>query len=376
MELLALSLHLNYGLSTETVERLDRWDEVMRAEPPLHPIRWHMYLEHYLRSATVTASTEIEGNPLTLSQVDALLQGEAVDAPARARQEVLNYNGALSTATSLALAPTFAWSQAILRMLNHQVMREDANDRQGRYRDEQVHVAGVYRPPTHPHVEGLMSTLEEWLRVSTDRPLVRVALLHLNLVAIHPRLDGNGRTARVASSLELMRSGVGAPELVSVEPYLREHRDEYFERLRTTLGPTYDPERHTATEWVEYYVRVSSERLTFGERMNGAWPQDVGTVVEALAGSGCPSEWGIISLMAAISPIRTRQVAENISRTMPTARTMLSAMTSEGWLERHGRRRGTFYQAGPRLQALSLRTPEIVRQYVEGQTLGLEVDGA
>ena len=283
MELLSLSLHLDYGLSGEARELLARWDAAMAAEAPPGRIRWHMMLQHYLRSATVTASTEIEGNPMSLSQVDALLQGEGVDAPAQARREVLNYNSALAAATSLALTPTFRWSQAILRMLNSQVMRDDRNDRQGCYREEPVVVAGFYHPPDHHVVDGLMAALEEWLRVSADHPLVRVALLHLNLVAIHPWLDGNGRTARIASSLDLMRSGVGAPELVSIEPYLREHRDEYFEQLATVIGQTYAPDRHPATQWVEYYVRVSSERLTFGERMTGAWPQDIGAVVEALA---------------------------------------------------------------------------------------------
>ena len=40
----------------------------------------------------------------------------------------------------------------------------------------------------------------------------------------------------------------------------------------------------------------------------------------------------MVVLMAAISPIRTRQVAENIERSMPTARTMLTSMTDAGWL--------------------------------------------
>lgn len=77
-----------------------------------------------------------------------------------------------------------------------------------------------------------------WLQVSDWHPLVRTALLHLNLVAIHPWMNGNGRTARILSSLELMRH-VRAPELISIEPAILRRHEEYFRLIREALGPTY-----------------------------------------------------------------------------------------------------------------------------------------
>jgi hypothetical protein len=38
-------------------------------------------------------------------------------------------------------------------------------------------------------------------------PVIRAALAHEMLLAIHPFLDGNGRTARLALNLQLMREG-------------------------------------------------------------------------------------------------------------------------------------------------------------------------
>lgn len=368
------SLHLGYALDEETEALLSRWDENVAAEPPLRPIRWHMYIQRYLRSATVAASTQIEGNPLSLEEVDRVLQGDRVEGSPLARQEVINYNNALSAATSLAMAPDFEWSEAVFRMINHQVLRDLPQDRQGRYRDEPITVGGVYQGPDESAVPHLMRALVEWLRESNDHPLVRVALLHLNVVAIHPWLDGNGRTARILSSLELMRSQVSAPELISVEPYLREHQDEYFDRIRTTLGDRYEPERHSATEWVIYYIAASAERLQFEARMQEAWPHDIGTIAGAFTEAGHPLDRGLIALLAAVNPVRTRSVAEVIHRSMPTARSMLSEMTREGWLERRGRTRGAHYAAGPRLLALPLRAPAIVQQHVRAATLGLDSD--
>ncbi len=79
-----------------------------------------------------------------------------------------------------------------------------------------------------------MAVLVDWLRRSTDMStLIRVALLHLNLVAIHPFNDGNGRTARLLASMALMERGIEATELISIEAYLRRHRDEYISMLQS-----------------------------------------------------------------------------------------------------------------------------------------------
>lgn len=79
-----------------------------------------------------------------------------------------------------------------------------------------------------------------WLRRPTGTPpLVRSALLHLNMIAIHPFNDGNGRTARVLAAMELILDGVRSPELISIEAYVRRNRDEYVDALRTTLGPSW-----------------------------------------------------------------------------------------------------------------------------------------
>ena len=364
-------LHLAYELTDQAEGQLRTWEAAMAAEPTGSPIRWHFYLSRYLRSATVAGSTQIEGNPLSVDQVDALLQGEQIAAPERVRLEPINYNFALSSAQSLALSDSFEWSEAILRMLNGQILQGSPDDRQGRYRDGPVTVAGFYTPPDSRSISGLMRDLVVWLRESSDPILVRVALLHLNVVAIHPWFDGNGRTARVASAVELMRRNISAPEVVTIEPYLRQHQDEYFDQLRTTLGPSYEPDRHVASPWVNYYIRISADRLNFDQRMQDAWPHDMGTMLDALMGAGMPGDWGPVLLLTAIAPVRTRAVSQLVNRGMATTRAMFADMERSGWVEHRGRTRGRLYLPGPRLRALQLRTPDIVQRHIYGPTLGL-----
>ena len=197
------------------------------------------------RDAAISGSTGIEGNPLSPTQVEQILAGSALDATADHIREVENYNRALNLARDAAARPGFNWSHEVVHLINATVMEGLPRDTHGDYRGsgEEVFV-GIFTGPSPLVVQGLMDELIAWLGLA-DRtpPLVRSALLHLNIIAIHPFNDGNGRTARILAAMELVRDGIRSPELISVEAYLRRNRDEYIDALRTTLGPTYDPDQ-------------------------------------------------------------------------------------------------------------------------------------
>lgn len=365
------SLHVSYAITPETQARLDEWNAALEREVPHEPSRWHIQFHRYLRSVTVTASTRIEGNPMSSTQVDALLRGESVGAPNRAQLENLNLNRALDVATAFGVDDTHEWQESTIRVVNSTVMNSLSDDRLGRYRDGPVTV-GPYSPPDPLALPGLMQGFVAWLRGCQDHPVVRAALLHLNLVAIHPFADGNGRTARVLSTLELIRSGVRAPELLSVETYLAAHRDEYFERLHTTLGDSYQPDRHSATEWVEYYVRITTALLDIERRIDEAWPHDLWTLTNLLERRNEPRDWAPILHMAATYEIRTSEVAETFERSQPWARAHLNRMVAAGWLRQEGRTRASHWLATDLLRNLDLRVPVLMSQLERGNTLGLD----
>jgi hypothetical protein len=235
-----------------------------------------------------------------------------------------------------------------------------------------VHIGEAYEGPSASRVHELMAMLIDWLGSSTDHPLVRAALLHLNVLAIHPWFDGNGRTSRVASTLELLRAGVRAPELVNVEPYLAGHRDEYIANLQAAHGPTYRPEEHSATEWIAYMVRISTDRLAIDVRLGDALEHDYGVLTAELERSGEPLEWMSTLWIAAAVPIRTRSVADAFGRSMPWARARLAQIVTAGWLVQLGRTRAASYVASDRLDAMDLWLPDLIRRY----DLGLDpMDG-
>jgi Fic family protein len=358
-----LDLHLAYGRTPRLQQLLDEWDAGIEREDPIVRHRWtDLSLWPAARNATVAGSTAIEGNPLTLAQVDQALSGGNVEAARADIREVLNYNAALDLANRAAVRPDFEWSTELIRRLNATIIRDLEDDERGEFRTAPVTVGGIFHPPDATRLPRLMAELVEWLRgPSETHALLLAGLTHLNVVSIHPWLNGNGRTARVAGSLMLMRSGVSAPELLNVESEIRASRDRYFEALQETHGASYEPHEHSATPWLEYFAEVCVNRLDARTRLLAALPGDVGLISMELSDERrAGPEWPAILLSARLSPIRTSTIASALGLSPARARAILSAMAVTGWLVPIGERRGRRYGPSPQLLALDLRTPELM----------------
>jgi Fic family protein len=358
-------LHVSYGNSRDLDRLLAAWDAQIGLEDPMAQHRWtDLSLWPAARNATVAGSTAIEGNPLTPAQVGEVLTGGQVEASRADVREVVNYNAALDLANRAALRPDFEWTSELIRRLNAAIMHDLDDDERGEYRRDPVTVGGVFHPPNWQQLPDLMSQLVDWLRHPTaTHPLILAGLTHLNVVSIHPWLNGNGRAARVAGSLVLMRCGIGAPELLNVESEIRASRERYFAVLQETHGPTYAPDEHSATPWLEYFASICVNRLDARNRVLAALPHDIGSLFVELSREGHASpEWPAILLGARMAPVRTTRIAEVLGLSSGRARAMLSAMAASGWLVPIGERRGRRYGPSPRLMQLDLRTPLLMER--------------
>jgi Fic family protein len=369
-----MPLHLAHAPNVVVRDRLDQWENAIRRDARLGTGDWRMLaVWPAARDAAVSGSTGIEGNPLDPAAVEEVLAGAAVEADVDHIREVENYNRALNLARVTAARPGFTWSHEVIHLINATVMEGLTRDTRGNYRGpgEDVYV-GIFTGPSSLMVPSLMDELVDWLR-RTDRepPLVRSALLHLNIIAIHPFNDGNGRTARILSAMELIRDGVRSPELISIEAYLRRNRDEYIDVLHTTLGPNYDPDNHSVTGWLDYYTRISLDRLEARNRILDALPTDIGTIFSALADAGEPLEWASVLLAARVGRLRTVMLANLTGRSTPAARAELGRIARAGWLEPRGVTRGRWYAPTDRLTALPLHVPELMALLAAGEQLRL-----
>jgi hypothetical protein len=355
-------LHLAYQETDHLRHLLASWDAHVAAEGPIVRNRWtDLAIWPSARNATVAGSTGIEGNPLTPSQVDELLSGGHIEARPADIREVFNYNNALDLANRAALRPDFEWSQELIRRVNAAVMEELEDDDRGEYRQGPVTVGGLFAPPDHRRLASLMAELVDWLEQNDGtHPLVRAGLTHLNVVSIHPWLNGNGRTARVAGSLMLMRCGIGSPELLNVESEIRANRDRYFDVLQQSHGAIYEPAEHSATPWLEFFAETCVNRVAIQNRVSAAIPGDVGLLIMEIQNAGDISAWPWILLSARLGPVRTTRIATLLGLSPGRVRAILSEITAAGWLVPEGERRGRRYVPSPRLLDLPLRTPGLM----------------
>jgi Fic family protein len=85
---------------------------------------------------------------------------------------------------------------------------------------------------------GLCLALEHEFR--RHDPLVQAIALHYHFAAIHPFLDGNGRTARALEALMLQRVGLPGMLFIAMSNYYYENKPAYLEALATTRAGGHD----------------------------------------------------------------------------------------------------------------------------------------
>jgi Fic family protein len=191
-------------------------------------------------------STQIEGNRLTAAQVRQVVEGEG-GFPGRERDEaeVRHYFAALEYVERLGQVSA-PLAEKEVRIIHGLVMT--GKPRASRYRDGQNVIRDgrtgrtVYMPPEAKDVAPLMRDLVHWVNVvlaagELPAPVV-AALAHYQFATIHPYFDGNGRTARLLTTLLLHRAGYGFNGICSLEEYYAANLDGYYARLST--GPSHN----------------------------------------------------------------------------------------------------------------------------------------
>ena len=92
-----------------------------------------------------------------------------------------------------------------------------------------------YIPPEYMEIPNLLDELVEYVNTTDDHPLIIAAIVHYQLVTIHPFEDGNGRTARLLSGYILDINGYGFNGIGSLEEYFAYDAEEYYRQLRKVV---------------------------------------------------------------------------------------------------------------------------------------------
>jgi Fic family protein len=91
----------------------------------------------------------------------------------------------------------------------------------------------VYVPPVASEIPSLISNWEKFVNKNSFLdPLIKTAIAHYQLEAIHPFGDGNGRTGRILMVLQLIQDDILRWPILYISGYINDHRDDYYKLLR------------------------------------------------------------------------------------------------------------------------------------------------
>ena len=222
-------------------------------------------LRESTRLQTIHYSTFIEGNRLTLDQVEDLIKiGSTFPGRKRDEEEILGYYAALETIKSFSSVHK-ELSEKDIQYLHALVMGKGKEKvKPTPYRDGQNVIYDsnskkiVYLPPEAHDIKKLMKELVLWLNQSEQNNLpcpLRAAIAHYQFATIHPYYDGNGRTARLLATIMLYRGGYDLKGLYSLEEYYAKNLQAYYNALSVGSSHNYyfGREKADITSWLDYF---------------------------------------------------------------------------------------------------------------------------
>ena len=222
------------------------------------------------------ASNRIEGNPLTERQVDEVIEQDERKHYLKPEQEVRNYFLALNFLEKKA-ANREKLSKKLILDVQKLVEKGASKEKIGLRGPMPPGVLFAvydsktgnpdYIPPEYSDIPSLLDELVTYVNTTDDHPLIIAAVVHYQLVTIHPFEDGNGRTARLLSGYIMDLNGYGFNGIGSLEEYFAYDVDQYYNSIQMGLPSLYYSGRDNPPHpeiWINYFgsIPIPVDRFT------------------------------------------------------------------------------------------------------------------
>lgn len=244
---------------------LDRLRQVERLDHDLQSIEASaeesrsILREALARNAYGTAS--IEGNPLSLTEVESLLaQGPSDQAMlVPDEREIINWNAFMETLPDAPPASIDDLLDLHARLFDG-VMRDA-----GQWKDRPNYVGRrdgtvTFIPATPERVIPELEQALAWYHEAPEHPIVRAMVFFHEFEGIHPFRDGNGRAGRAVFTWMLHAAGYRGVRYALVDYSFNLDRARYYDALQRVEHDDYD-----FTSWLDYMSDVLLH--TFSEAM-------------------------------------------------------------------------------------------------------------
>ncbi|MDR2402282.1 MAG: Fic family protein [Cytophagales bacterium] len=284
--------------------------------------------------ASVHYSTKIEGNRLTLKQVEeTILKKKVVPHKERDSSEVKAYYKAMDYVEK-CLENNLVFSETFIKKIHDIVEGFSAS-----YRDSQNAIYDnssgniIYMPPETKDVPCLMTELVNWVNENKEIPNVIVAgLTHYQFVTIHPYYDGNGRTARLITSFLMRKFGYGLRGIYSLEEYYENDLSGYYGALNSHPHHNYYEGRENAdlTSWIDYFTTGVAE--VFEKIQNKAKQRPAADMSLSMRKLNVKQR-KILELFVEFKEITSMQIAEYLNISQQSGRLLANQWIKDDFLK-------------------------------------------
>lgn len=334
------------NLIAELDEFKGRWEILGRLAPDRL-----MSLRRVATIESVGSSTRIEGAKLSDHEVEVLLANlEMHSFRSRDEEEVAGYAEAMNMVhDSWEHIP---FTENHIKQLHGIVLNYSSKDiaHRGEYKKLPNNVEAfdsngksigvIFETATPFDTPRLMSELVSWttsaFREKELHPLLVIGVFIVHFLAIHPFQDGNGRLSRVLTTLLLLQWGYRHVPFSSLERIVEENKDGYYRALRASQKQI-RTEHENLADWLRFFLSTLKkqkdillrkiEREHFLEKL-----PPLAEKILAVA-----RERGRITIADAVTLLAANR---------NTVKLHLRQLVQQGYLEQHGRGKGTWYSVG------------------------------
>ncbi len=193
-------------------------------------------------SSNIHYSTELEGNPLDLEEVeritrDSFERGSDLDEDYdKPTQEVVNH-----ILTWMSTLFKGDWDLDTIRTVHGLIMNDFDEAKPGEFRTVRTSIQTdsgqeIFIPAPPEHIKEELQSLLKWVnkRSSAYSPVVSGAVLFHEFESIHPFLDGNGRVGRTLFHGYLHERGLTNSKLCLIEKEIVGDKEYYYDLLART----------------------------------------------------------------------------------------------------------------------------------------------
>ncbi len=327
------------------------------------PRRWNGFLRKNALARAMQGSNSIEGINADLSDIAEIIDDEK---PETLEEETLKaltgYRTALTYVLQIHSDPYFELNAQTIKSMHFMMLSYDLSKMPGQWRPSSIYVQDertkeiVYEAPEAEVVPALMDELATQYNGTSDLdPVIRGAMIHLNLAMIHPFKDGNGRMARALQTLAISRHGIISPVFSSIEEWLGRNTLEYYQVLAAVGQGKWCPENN-AQPWIRFcltaHYQQAATLIKRTREMEAVW-HALDAIVKA-EGLPARSELALVNAAFGFRVRNSLYRADNDISEVVASRDLRRLCELE-LLKPIGEKRGRYYLATSKLREIRER---------------------